>query len=376
MPSLDILSVLRMFYSTGMPCLPVGEKIGSKIILRGFLDRKKADRFGSDLNRIKNTDFIPEDLLDTDDRSYEILAFLKNHSSIPVIDITGQKIAEWGRSEFLSSVSEQKTQSTEAEIHPKEENAQAPQIKESPDLWLSKLILSGFPDPLFSADIKGQTLFYNQKFEDNILNQSMFKKSMVNAELYLRELTLDTIARYALLRPDAERYITYDVKLQKVIEICSLFNQKNITGYLYIFKDREIIAEQSRASYVSASLTVSLEDFEREIIFNALKQNGCNISHTAEALQIKRTTLQNRISMLDLQKRIDKLKANTVIRRNKSNQSKTEEKTAPHKKTKSKAADIKNTKSKTALRKKKTGTIKKKPVKSSSRTKKTIRKKK
>lgn len=178
--------------------------------------------------------------------------------------------------------------------------------------WFMELILQNLPDGLLATNLEGNSIFYNETFEQNILPKKYFRDSIVQAERLLKEMSKNLLADYLKsneLRLDGNTPFslqTYITELECNVRIIVLKQGSKIVGYLYHFiTPRAVLGRQnesglefpsvSDAFFQKLPLETMLKEVESAFIFHSLKANQDNISHTALQLGIPRTTLQNRI---------------------------------------------------------------------------------
>jgi len=302
----QLKEILKLFYSTGSSAFPVIQILenGQKQFI-GILKRTDLDRECSDLNRTKSEIHkIPEYLL-TSDSDYTLFkSYFKSHEKIPVLSEEGFLHEEWSETELLIEISKIPKDSDKETPFEKEKIKEVKiDDSQSADFWLAKLILSGISNPLYASGLKGETLFYNQSFELNVLNHPFFNQSIVNLELYFLEMIRDTLGKNASKGLPTEKFIAAPVHLPFIIDITTLEDQKKVIGYLFLFRNSEkIIDEISTLACDSKNYKNVLDGVESGIILKTLEKNKLNISHTAQELNLKRSTLQNRIKLLDLEK--------------------------------------------------------------------------
>jgi len=298
--------------------------LGEDGVSIGLLSRDKISREMADLDSSGvEYETIPEHLL-----SYEItdsiIKYFQNHRTIPVLNIYAQRVDTWEKPRFLAECSDllnKKSSEKPSIIQEKNE----PQSSESANKMLiykySELILQNFPDALFSTDKDGNTTFYNEKFEKHILAKHIFRDSITLAEKYFKELNRDLISEYLKSVELDESSNTQFPVLQAYIKnidftvrIVTLKGDDKVLGFLYHLSEptkSEIIPDEiiSKSSdFISIeeafeeeySLNQLLKEVEAGYILKSFKKNHENISHTANALGIPRSTLQNRIKYLEL----------------------------------------------------------------------------
>ncbi|MCB1319343.1 MAG: hypothetical protein KDK34_03765, partial [Leptospiraceae bacterium] len=177
--------------------------------------------------------------------------------------------------------------------------------------WLGEIILSAIPWPLYCQDLQGNTLFYNRAFERDVLAREKLKNSIRLAEAFLLELTRSALAlAYAEDREqesEAGTLTTTSQALDLIIRISYLQKNDRIVGYLYVFQepgDDNLVPDLiNRMVENEEGLEEITDDLEARLIYHMLARHGQNISHTARALRIKRSTLQNKMKRLRLDER-------------------------------------------------------------------------
>lgn len=277
---------------------------------------------------------IPEQFLDFN-ITEGVIYYFQNNRTIPVINHLSQKVDTWEKPRFLAEVSKLThkspvltTETKEAEGEPLNENKQA-------IFQFMSLVLASFPDALFATDKEGVTTFYNEKFELEILARSIFRDSISYTEKYFRELNQDLFANYLKSHeledsrksnvPIIQAYVK---DLNLVVRIITLKQEQIISGFLYHF-----IEPQSRMNRMNESglmfpsveeafqMNVPLENLIQEIeshyIFQKLKKNDENISHTASELGIPRSTLQNKIKLLKINQKFSREISSPIPRKRK-----------------------------------------------------------
>ena len=318
---MKIESFYKFFLMTPVSHFPI---LGEDGVSIGLLSRDKISREMADLDSSGvEYETIPEHLL-----SYEItdsiIKYFQNHRTIPVLNIYAQRVDTWEKPRFLAECSDllnKKSSEKPSIIQEKNE----PQSSESANKMLiykySELILQNFPDALFSTDKDGNTTFYNEKFEKHVLAKHIFRDSITLAEKYFKELNRDLISEYLKSVELDESSNTQFPVLQAYIKnidftvrIVTLKGDDKVLGFLYHLSEptkSEIIPDEiiSKSSdFISIeeafeeeySLNQLLKEVEAGYILKSFKKNHENISHTANALGIPRSTLQNRIKYLEL----------------------------------------------------------------------------
>ena len=314
---MKIESYYKFFLMTPVSHLPVVGEDGTAI---GLLSRDKISREMADLDSTGiEYESIPEHLM-----SFEItdtiIKYFQSHRTIPVINTFAQRVDTWEKPRFLAECSDLLKKKTQPKTEVIQEKTEP--VAESANKMLiykfMELILRNFPDALFSTDKDGNTTFYNEKFETNILSKNIFRDSITIAEKYFKELNRDLISEY-LKSIDIEESGTINVpvlqayvnNLNMVVKVVTLKGEEKIIGFLYHLIEQDVeLQKKSMESEEFPSIRSAfdsgtyLNDILREVEYNyilkSFKKNNDNISHTASSLGIPRSTLQNRIKYLGL----------------------------------------------------------------------------
>lgn len=326
MGNVKLTELLRLFYQAGLEHLPVVDVSSDREeenVLLGFVSRDRLNLVMTDLERVRGSfETIPEELLVVDDPTDEILQYLKKQSSIPVINIYGKQVTSWDSSQLLEATADFTRRLKEDTRTGESQNAIPSEAGSPSGEWLSRLILSNFPHPLFAADLSGNTIFYNEAFESQVLNSAPLKRSIRLAESFLlektRSLLAHTIMNQSSSSEDNGVLLQTSVKeLEMDLQITTLFADSGAVGYLYIFYNsdgRWWMEGLLQRVLEGEALTEILDDIESELIYHILEKYGQNISHSAKALGLRRSTLQNRIKTLEMDQRYDR-KIDGPIRR-------------------------------------------------------------
>ncbi|WCL50862.1 transcriptional regulator [Leptospira sp. GIMC2001] len=328
-------SLYKHFMLTQVSHIPVIDE-ASKLI--GFLSKEKLQIEMSDLSRSSmEIESIPEGFIDKD-LSETLISYFSIHGKIPVIDLQGTRKDSWDKPRLLAEYSKMATNELaaselESEQTVRNRSAQGDRNSESradqkeskeknPVQWFMQLILESFSDPLFATDLDGHTIFYNEKFEKGILSQPHFRNSVSFAERFLRDLNKDVFAGFLKandldINASNEHGKVLQTLLPKIgymVRIVTLSQADKMVGYLYHFSLlRQSIQNQNDEGFVFPSLEEAfanklplelvLKETESFYIYQSLLRNHRNVSHTSDELGIPRSTLQNRIRFLELEKR-------------------------------------------------------------------------
>lgn len=332
--------ILRFFYRTGLPYLPVAEEQNGSLVPEGFLSRRLVDFEMSDMERsVQNYDRIPGHLFVPPGELDQVLEGLKTASRIPVLNAQADQIANWDKSDLYRAVADLRPGDQSFEKPAGEKPAKNPdlpnrsedqterqdrQSREGKDDsggdWLSRLILSTIPDPLFATDLTGSTLFYNEAFTRTILEKPELKRSIRFAEQYFFEWSgriLASVVASSKNRSELfDAHRIYLPELQTSMEIAPLVLDAKSIGTLFVFRSGSsgrLNMELEALLWGGNGLTEILEDAESSIIQKTLEMNSMNISHCASALKMRRSTLQNRIKKLGLEEFVRKGKSKSKV---------------------------------------------------------------
>ncbi len=331
--------LLKAFYRSGLAYLPVtlSPEAGQReLALKGFLSRRLLDRLMTDLERAESrTDRIPDELLVGYPLPDDLLASLRRAGPTPVLNENGEQIAAWEEAELLRAVArfrEAHGDRGPLDAAPNGKTSAGAGRKTAPGAsgrsddaggsrWLGELILGALPSPMLALDLKGATLFYNDRFESSVLRKERLKNSIRLAETYFLELTRALLARSFEEDPQRKFHralAAHVTELDLFVRILNLEQDGRITGYLYVFYEpgeggvnEELLARIAQG----AGLEAAIDELESVAIRAALEKHGFNVSHAAAYLKIKRSTLQNKIKRLKIEERFG-ARSKGPIRRN------------------------------------------------------------
>ncbi len=299
-----------MFYESRLPYLPLVEDDGE---LAGFLARELVDREMSDLTRSRTEhDSIPDRLLFRGDLPEEKLLILMKAAPVLVTDRSGARKTTWTGPELLHAVNQRKKTTLMEEL-PKPAADTPAATGRDDELWLTRLVLAAVPHALFAAGLDGKTLFYNGAFERFMGRTQAFKNSLRLVESYFLELNRDLLTRTYLavaVPPPKDGPIarTFIPEIDAAVEVSSLHGDNGqVAGYLYLVRESGSGFEADFLPLIEKGIGLEaiLEKVEGAIILKVLAQHSENVSHAAKALGIKRSTLQNRIKKLSLNRKVD-----------------------------------------------------------------------
>lgn len=302
----------------------------------GLLSKEKVIMDMADLSlQDQEFDKIPEHLLDFN-ISESIIYYFQKNRTIPVLNVLAQKIGSWEKPRFLAEVStlttdeieETPVETTEEEPEDELESEDNSNVRQTIIRYI-EMILENFPDPLYATDKEGKTTFFNENFEKKVLTIPFFKDSISFAEKYFRDLNRDLISLYVKKKnsdsdttniPTLQAFVK---NIDKFIRIITLKDRNRIQGFLYHIiepalnekKKQELQFPSLEQAYLNQTpLSDILREVEMHYIYQSLKENENNISHTAAILGIPRSTLQNRIKQLNIHEHFKNLQKSKIPR--------------------------------------------------------------
>lgn len=297
---MELSAVLRLFYQTGLRYISIlGISPENRLQWLGYVTRDRLDTELADIERIKKEyKGIPPEMVESKDVPDALLSEVSK-GLILALDPDGERVEGLSEADLLRAIAEfRERKSIPA---PLEEGS----IKKEPEdsqTWLTKLILSSLPDPLFAADLQGKTLFFNESFESMILAKDVFKKSIRLAESWLLEWNRKLLADYYTKTPSKKtRPLGYAPEIKNWIDISNLESNGKIIGYLYRFRHENLSVDEYNIR-IERGLGIDevMREIESDLIRRALVRNSGNISHTATHLALRRSTLQNRMHLLNI----------------------------------------------------------------------------
>ena len=340
--------ILNEFYKTGFQYLPVVEVKNEDKKLIGFLERNILNKWVADKDRLeKKLESIPKELIFYHVPNLDLFSYKISNKKISVFSTDGQIVDEWNEIDFMKAIvslqeKELHNKTTENKIENNKnkdniddidviEKVSGTPVKDE-TFWLGKLLLQSFQWPLFAIDLQGNTLFFNKPFEEKVLIKSIFKNSLRNAENYfiekVRELLAIAISQNTLkyksningrieTKIETNLETNLDQNLQYYISILNLEENGKVLGYFFIFQNSSDPSFQEEVrKRISSGMKLEniIKEIEASIIYQTLLLNQKNISHTAKALKIKRSTLQHKIQRLEIEKLLGKIEINKVKR--------------------------------------------------------------
>ena len=297
----------KYFMMTPVSHLPVVDENGKLV---GLLSRQKLKTEMSDLSfSDREFDEIPRDFLEFE-LSENIVNYFTRHGQIPVLALSADNADFWDKPRFLAEFSRLQDSAEKPE---KKEEVSVPDPKDSHIRWYMELVLQNFPDPLLATDLDGNSIFYNENFIQKILSQKQFRGSISFAERYLRDLNRELFARYLKahdLELNDDRVIKSWLKnIEVYLRVITLTSESGkVVGFLYHFSEREAVLGQTGRTFPDVEeaygnhlpLDLIKDEVEKSYIQYTIEDSAGNISHTAEKLNLPRSTLQNRMKQLGI----------------------------------------------------------------------------
>ncbi|MBP9888479.1 MAG: transcriptional regulator [Leptospiraceae bacterium] len=329
---MKIESIYKHFMVTPVSHLPVVDE-NSDIV--GLVSKEKVLMEMADVSSTSEEyERIPELFLEFN-ITEGVIYYFQNNRTIPVINTLAQKVDTWEKPRFLAEVSKLTNKSPVLKTENKESDGEELSENKQAIFQFMSLVLASFPDALFATDKEGVTTFYNEKFELDILARSIFRDSISYTEKYFRELNQDLFANYLKSHElDESRKANvpiiqaYVKDLNLVLRIITLKNEQIITGFLYHFIEPQTRMNRmneegfsfpsvEEAFQMNVPLETLIEEIESHYIFQKLKKNDENISHTANELGIPRSTLQNKIKLLKINQKFKREISSPIPRKRK-----------------------------------------------------------
>ena len=312
--------LIKEFYHRDLPYFPVADFSLDKDHLKGdenispkpkhllgFLSRKRLALWASDLGRLGEPQTsIPLSLLTGPPSPSVFHGLGENGFSVPVFNHQGSAVGNWNSSLLLEAI-EYFSQNKETVFSPKDISSSPENILEDGSTWLSNMILSSLPWPLYACNVEGKALFFNKAFEEFILTKPILKRSIRHAEAYLLEAIQNGLASSLMKKssenPSFQSMEFHDQDLKYFLRTMNLEKKGAICGYFIIFVREEKIlfpSEIQRLLQNGRGLNDLLDDVESKLISYSLDENERNISHAADHLKVNRSTLQHKMKRLGI----------------------------------------------------------------------------
>ena len=313
-----LADLLSQFYRYGLDAFPIVEELKfseneaksnpkrkpkKRYKLVGVLRRTDLDRWVSDLSCLKREyPHIPRELVKGRLLNSEIIEVFRDIEKIPIFNEQAKLLTFWNENDLLHALSKNSKKKEETKSSTKKE--EVPNFLENTE-WMVSLLLQALPWPLYACNLEGKTLFFNGRFEKEVLEKRVLQSSIQKAEEYFLEMIRNLLASSVVEeRFKTDKLYTFDNKLEYCIRILNIEAKKKIYGYFFIFQSKEDFALPFVKDFsASFSLDEFMSELEARILYEALGKHGENISHTAKSLGIKRSTLQNKVQRLEIDKR-------------------------------------------------------------------------
>lgn len=211
--------IVRLFYSRNVPIIPVVSKRG---ILIGILKKEDVVAELSDIDRaakMKVDEFVTR--LAAKLPLDELLPYGQIKEFI-VINIFGEEQGKWSRLQLFTASETPERASTAAERETGQQKEE--QVLE----WMIYLILEHIPRPLYAVNIRGNTIFYNNHFEDHY--RKNFKKD-VDVE-FVEQSLKDGDKNELLSGKKSDELIFFNRDLKMHYEKIPLLSKRKKVGFL------------------------------------------------------------------------------------------------------------------------------------------------
>ncbi len=278
--------IVRHFYMNNVSVLPVVSRRG---ILLGILTKDSVIAELSDIERTRDLNIdkfitklakkIPLD---------DLLPLVGNVKEFMVINLFGEIYGKWSRIELFSACEQNKNTKV---IKKEVEKQQEDQILE----WMIYLILENIPRALYAVNEKGNTIFYNDYFED------MFKKQMSrDVDIKFVEKSLKNTDRNTFFhnKNDKKDIYFFNKDMNFYYEKVPLISNKKKNGYL-IYCDKGLNEPSSllfpNVNMEGQSLKAMLDSVERLLIVDSIRDNKYDVGETAKKLKLTKKSLESKI---------------------------------------------------------------------------------
>jgi len=310
---------MNAFYRRGVDFLPVVDSARAELC--GILSRTQITALAVDQDRARREfTTIPDEYYVAD--LGEAVAFVSRQESVATISQDAKTETTHEPALVLALVSGyQKRRARKGASSTSGETAGSDHASDV-KLWLSRLILSSIPFPLFVLDLNGNTLFYNGAFEARILSKPFINRSVPKAERLFLEMSRQMLADAAARGIAGTDLVGVIKQTGDITRMVNLQDGGKIVGYLFALESEDSAEHQIIEKIkTGAGLDSVLDRLEKNILVSILSEIRYNISHAADLMKTKRTTLQSRMKRLRIplktrppQKTVKK--ATRTIRRN------------------------------------------------------------
>ena len=130
---------------------------------------------------------------------------IEKNMDCPIVDTTGKNHGYWEIKMLLEAILDFRRQKKEttsllstSTIDTKTKKTShliSRSFQEEQTTWLMQLILASFPWSIYTSDLKGNALFYNESFTEDIVNSSFFSYSLQKSEVFFIRSSTELIGR-------------------------------------------------------------------------------------------------------------------------------------------------------------------------------------
>jgi transcriptional regulator with PAS, ATPase and Fis domain len=276
--------IVRLFYSRNVPIIPVVSKRG---ILIGILKKEDVVAELSDIDRVAK--------MKVDEFVTRLAAKLPLDELLPygqikefiVINIFGEEQGRWSRLQLFTASETPERAAAAAE-------REAGQQKEEQVLeWMIYLILEHIPRPLYAVNMHGNTIFYNNHFED--LYRKNFKKDVDVA--FVEQSLKDGDKNELLSGKKSDELVFFNRDLKIHYEKIPLMSKRKKVGFL-LFCSMETDGKGGSlipgVDIRSKSLDDILGAMERLVLVDLLKDKK-DLAAAAKSLKISQKSLIHKL---------------------------------------------------------------------------------
>jgi transcriptional regulator with PAS, ATPase and Fis domain len=276
--------IVRLFYSRNVPIIPVVSKRG---MLIGILKKEDVVAELSDIDRVAK--------MKVDEFVTRLAAKLPLDELLPygqikefiVINIFGEEQGRWSRLQLFtaSEIPERAAAAAEREAGQQKEE----QVLE----WMIYLILEHIPRPLYAVNMHGNTIFYNNHFED--LYRKSFKKD-VDVE-FVEQSLKDGDKNELLSGKKSDELVFFNRDLKIHYEKIPLLSKRKKVGFL-LFCSTETDGKGGSlipgVDIRSKSLDDILGAMERLVLVDLLKDRK-GLAAAVKSLKISQKSLIHKL---------------------------------------------------------------------------------
>ncbi|MFW5807606.1 MAG: helix-turn-helix domain-containing protein [Spirochaetota bacterium] len=279
--------IMRIFYQDNLSLVPV---VSRQNVLLGVITKERLTAAMSD---IENFELVKIDRFITSIAEKltfeELLPMVRDTKEFAVINIFGQRTGSWSRIDLLEA-------SDTTRLHRREEEREINEHKEEQKLeWMIYMILEHIPRALYAVNTAGKTLFYNGFFEEKICERMGWDDMEIETlENTFADADLNDFVRI----PGETEHFFYNSRLDLYYEKQPMKNNGQDVGYL-IYCPRHLPDGGSIRS-TGAPLAAQLEETERMIIVDTLRQTDGDEAEAARILGLTRATLTKKKKKMEI----------------------------------------------------------------------------